>query len=109
MEFTKMTKIRFFYITKNETVARRRRKYTLGWCCEDVQVECPELKLTRQEAMDLFWEIEDNFNPGIGVNWEVIRDTAEELFPKQELPERLLARKENRKAGKKAETLDLFC
>lgn len=49
------------------------------WFVEDVAAECPWL--TESEAEQVLDELAHAFDANIGINWDVIRYTADLLFP----------------------------
>ena len=52
------------------------------WSAEDVKQECEWL--TDDESCDVLWNIEHRHDACIGINWEVIYYTAEQMYPKKE-------------------------
>ncbi len=51
------------------------------WSAEDVKVECKWL--TDEQAMDVLRAIEHRHDATIGINWDVIRWTADAMFPEK--------------------------
>jgi hypothetical protein len=52
------------------------------WSAEDVKQECEWL--TDEQALDVLYAIEHRHDACIGINWEVIYYTAEQMYPKKE-------------------------
>ena len=52
------------------------------WAAEDEKQECEWL--TDDESCDVLWNIEHRHDACIGINWEVIYYTAEQMYPKKE-------------------------
>ena len=52
------------------------------WSAEDVKQECEWL--TDDESCDVLNAIEHRHDACIGINWEVIYYTAEQMYPKKE-------------------------
>ena len=52
------------------------------WSAEDVKQECEWL--TDEQALDVLQAIEHRHDACIGINWEVIYYTAEQMYPKKE-------------------------
>lgn len=52
------------------------------WSAEDVKQECEWL--TDEQALDVLQVIEHRHDACIGINWEVIYYTAEQMYPKKE-------------------------
>ena len=52
---------------------------SIGWSIEDVQELRPDL--TDDQCRDVLRRVEDRHHADIGVNWDIIEEAAEELFP----------------------------
>ena len=52
------------------------------WSLEDVLMECEWL--TEEHGLDVLHSLDDNHDATLGINWEVIRDTAECKYPEPE-------------------------
>ena len=52
------------------------------WSAEDVKQECEWL--TDEQALDVLYAIEHRHDACIGINWEVIYYTAEQMYQKKE-------------------------
>jgi len=61
-----------FYDEKTETLI-------IKWNVEDVQSVRPDLN--NEQANDVLYVLAENFDANIGVDWDVITMTAEQLFP----------------------------
>ena len=61
-----------FYDEKTE-------KLVIKWNVEDVQSVRPDLN--NEQANDVLYVLAENFDANIGVDWDVITMTAEQLFP----------------------------
>jgi hypothetical protein len=61
-----------FYDEKTETLV-------IKWNVEDVQSVRPDLN--NEQANDVLYVLAENFDANIGVDWDVITMTAEQLFP----------------------------
>ena len=53
------------------------------WSAEDVKQECEWL--TDEQALDVLYAIEHRHDACIGINWEVIYYTAEQMYPEKEI------------------------
>lgn len=51
------------------------------WHKEDVGQVRPDL--TDEQCVQVMRKIKDNHDANVGVNWDVISDTADSLFPKE--------------------------
>jgi hypothetical protein len=54
---------------------------TIGWSIEDAKQVRPDL--TDQQAREVLQRCERRFDANIGINWDVIGDHADALFPKR--------------------------
>ena len=61
-----------FYDEKTETLV-------IKWNVEDVQSVRPDLN--NEQANDVLYVLAENFDANIGVDWDVITMTAEQLSP----------------------------
>ena len=52
------------------------------WSLEDVLMECDWL--TEEQGLDVLHSLDDNHDATIGINWEVIRDSAHWKYPEPE-------------------------
>jgi len=52
------------------------------WSVEDVMQECDWL--TKDQALEVLHSIDHNHDATIGINWEVIRDSARDAYPEPE-------------------------
>lgn len=52
------------------------------WSAEDVKEECKWL--TDEQALDVLHAVEHRHDANIGINWDVIRWTADWMYPKEE-------------------------
>jgi hypothetical protein len=52
------------------------------WSLDDVLMECKWL--TKEQGLDVLHGLDDNHDAAIGINWEVIRDTAHWKYPEPE-------------------------
>lgn len=57
----------------------KARSIAIIWTIEDVQEERPDL--SEEQAMKVLEIVRRNHNAEVGVNWEVIKTTANVLFP----------------------------
>lgn len=57
----------------------QQRRIAHIWCIEDVKGVRPHL--TDDQAWDVLQAVERRLNSELGINWDVIRDTADELHP----------------------------
>ena len=55
------------------------------WDVEDVMQECPWL--TRDQALEVLYDLKVNHDATIGINWDVIRDTASVFYPRPPMEE----------------------
>jgi len=49
------------------------------WSVEDVEMHCDWL--TRDQALEVLYSLEARHDASIGINWDVIGDTANWMFP----------------------------
>ena len=49
------------------------------WSVDDVKVECDWL--TDDQALEVLFALKSQHDATIGINWDVIRDTADYMFP----------------------------
>lgn len=52
------------------------------WSLEDVLMECKWL--TEEQGLDVLHSLDDNHDATIGINWEVIRESAHWQYPEPE-------------------------
>jgi hypothetical protein len=50
------------------------------WNVEDVLSDRPDL--SREQALEVLDQIDDDLGCSVGITWDVLKDTAERLFPK---------------------------
>ena len=51
------------------------------WSVEDVQQQRPDLNW--EQACDVLYSLAHNFDANIGINWDVIDCTAQDLYPEE--------------------------
>ena len=49
------------------------------WSVEDVEMQCDWL--TRDQALEVLFALKSQHDATLGINWDVIRDTADYMFP----------------------------
>jgi hypothetical protein len=54
------------------------------WCIDDVKQERPDL--TDAQCIEVLERCEDKHDACIGINWDVIRAHADNLFPEARMP-----------------------
>lgn len=65
-----------------QTLLASQQQIAVVWSVEDVQSECPDL--SDEQAWSVLQQIRRNHDACIGINWEVICNTAETMFPDAE-------------------------
>jgi len=55
------------------------RQVAIIWSIEDVQSVRPDL--TDEQAMEVLWSAERSHDATVGINWDVLTDYANTLFP----------------------------
>ena len=53
---------------------------SLVWSVDDMLEERPHL--SQDEAMEVLLEVKRRHDASIGVNWDTLRDTADDLYPR---------------------------
>lgn len=61
--------------------APKKEEIAISWSYDDVLQEVPHL--TKDQAMIVLGVIEKRHDANIGINWDVIKYTAEALFPSE--------------------------
>lgn len=64
----------------NELENNADNQIAIIWSIEDVQQERPDL--SDEQAMEVLKKVKDKHDATIGVNWDVLRNWADELYPK---------------------------
>lgn len=59
--------------------APKKESISIEWNYIDVMDAC--VRLTGDQAKIVLGAVEEQHDANVGINWEVIQDTAEELFP----------------------------
>ena len=67
---------------KMGTIELQDDEIAIIWSVEDVMQECDWL--TKDQALKVLHSIDHNHDATIGINWEVIYDNAEWMYPKPE-------------------------
>jgi hypothetical protein len=60
-------------------VTKRASKITIEWSVADVK--CSRPQLTMEQCKDVLEVIESDHDAQVGINWGVVKDCADELFP----------------------------
>jgi len=64
------------------TIELQDDEIAIIWSVEDVMQECPWL--TKDQALEMLYDLKVNHDATIGINWDVIRDTVAVFYPKPE-------------------------
>ena len=61
-----------------------KQEYTIqiSWSTDDILGERPDLSF--EQAKEVLEALESNHDASIGINWDVINDTADNMFPRPE-------------------------
>jgi hypothetical protein len=65
------------------TLDYERRELVDIWCVDDVQSVREDL--TDEQALEVLEAVGDRFNAEIGINWDTLRLTADNLFPEEQV------------------------
>ena len=67
---------------KKRTIELDEGQIAIIWSLEDVLMVCDWL--TEEQGIDVLHDLEHSHDATIGINWEVIRDSAETKYPEPE-------------------------
>ena len=67
---------------KKRTIELDEGQIAIIWSLEDVLMACDWL--TEEQGLDVLHSLKDNHDATIGINWEVIRDSAHWQYPEPE-------------------------